>query len=114
MTLPSSLRTLALIGIAVGLYACFVQACAADLTAPATDCTNALEPPTFRLVLSTGDTLPRVTNRYLEPHRNSETFRIDLGRGSTLVLPVTYAPGYCLTALDSAAWTTNHTSRVIE
>lgn len=100
--------------VAVVLAFMLAACTGADLTAPAAPCSNALRPPTFRLVLSSGDTLPRRVNRYLEPHRNSETFRVRLDRYSTLVLPVTYAPGYCITALDSAAWTTNHTSGVVE
>lgn len=109
------LRTLALVAILVLAFGCVVMAgcAAADVTAPS-DCTNALEPPTFRLVLNTGDTLPRVTNRYLEPHTNSFTFHVYLSAiGRTLTNPVTYAAGYCITALDSAAWTTNHTSGVV-
>jgi hypothetical protein len=113
MTRSDPLRTLALVAILAFVGCVGMAGCAADLTAPS-DCANALEPPTFRLVLNTGDTLRRVTNHYLEPHTNSYRFVVDLPElGGTFSNRVTYAAGYCMTALDSAAWTTNHTSGVV-
>lgn len=104
MRMPESLKTLVLVLVLAAIAGCFLGACSADVSAPIQSCANELRPPTFRLVLTTGDTLPRVTNRYLIPLRSVDTVRAELyDHSGTITIPFVHGAGYCVTALDSAS-----------
>lgn len=110
MTRPS--LGLALLALAA-FVACVASACAADtMTAPA-DCANALDPRTFRLVLASGDTTPRMTNRYLEPHRSTDVLIAEFSDHSgRAMLVADWGAGYCETSLDSALFHSGDSRRV--
>src|SRR4051812_28100888 len=87
--------TMALVAIGLLVYFCSIAtACASDVTAPReTPCVNPLKPLTFRIVLNSGDTLPRMTNHYLQPHRSADTLRARLFDDSgTITIPWNWGP----------------------
>lgn len=96
--------------------ACIVVAACRNATEPQeAACTNLLAPPSFRIVMLSGDTTPRVANRYLLPHRSVDTLRLPLsdGSGSALVVD-TYQPGYCITVFDSTLLHTRKADKWID
>lgn len=74
------------------------------LTSPeAANCANTdLVPgPAFRILYGTRpDTTPRITNRYLEPHRSADTVFIG-GGVSAIFSNAAIGAGYCVTVFDS-------------
>lgn len=82
---------------------CGAMACAGgeSTTGISLECTNTIDPPSFRLILESGDTLPRIMNHYLEPHTNvlEKSFLANDGR---LIHERQIGPaGYCMHAFDS-------------
>jgi hypothetical protein len=103
--------------VALSFAITILGACsAADAIAPRLErsCTNALEPPAFRIRMADGSLLPRIQNHYRQPLSNRDSILVGLDDGRRAWLTEVYEEGYCVTALDSAIRHTANTAGYIE